>query len=972
MIENIEQLSEKKVKLDAASSTSTDALLFGDDPRLHRLIKQRILKKLSGNTQSPQLETIDAQIPKDVLMHLIEEVELQNIDFIVANEKLNPVVFEKILLKIAHLDFRSFSNAQQQELTLYDPNVITPQVSWAIEQIFKNLPGFFRALLEMEQHDENLISAHTDIVRNVFILGHMHGYLNDEQPHIMTIKQFLAHSIRESEKTDQKLKPYPLFLKRLVDANQTDDVSPRLTQLKKHWQQQLARRWLLLVKTDEASPNLLSLATQKQVGGSLPIDRRPAENLMVAKKQDALMEAKGIPPANEAQSTEATQIREELSLHATIEQTQQSSIAHMRSILGLYQGDGQDLFHDGHRASAKWLTFQTLAEPLLHQLVYNFKSLQETKSDVALDLAIEKVIAAMIRTLYQSDSSQVARIKQLFGADFFTIAKVEQLALLSFTAMSFVQRETKTIKIAIQILDRIVVPRLNRYFDLDQTQKLSENESATLSLAPYDKTIYTIRSAQAKTTLNSMQLEDGLISTDSTTFQKTLKEQQQTLVGIAKFYSFFASLTSENWGDRAKMKPIFMTLIFLVTATISGYLNFNLSHSLLANSLEEMVSEDLLETILKFLPTLLTVGSGSLLLGTNIRDELKKLQLSSPRIKKELHKFLNREWRQIATLLFCISFTAASTFPLWENRATEWWNLAKDKWEEIFNNNELKEQENNLEKTASFWEDRNPEAQNPKDLLNVEKTSWGKIIIGENVYGKSKHSPIGFINTYISSPAALQDGNQQFARRLATGGRRVDAAASNMLIQAQDYYVNGDTIVFTLKNGEKLIKHAAGTDFVIVDWSVDQQQGFTQYLDTGRYLDQVIAVSELNYNNTEPSYSYYEHPNQTQITNLAHSHELIAIYKTNPEATNEISKYKIRLEDNLAYWQGYVNERKIIIETLQHHNPVVAEMYVQMQNEHESFWGNYDSGNPQHEVYQQMIVRQISSYSDFVQKKSCL
>ncbi len=970
-------VGNKLAELGLKPPSLTDGLLLADDPILHRHVKQRIRHRLEESGQPLRSSEVDAVLSNETSIYLIEEVELESVDFLIASEKLHKPVFEKILRNIAHLDFRSFASAQQSEISLYDPEVITPQVSWAVEQIFQNLPGFFESFEIMMQHDQAFEEEQTDIVRNIFIIGYLHGFLSEENQNLTTAKVFLAHAIRKSNSDEEKLKPYPAFLRRIVDKDESAQVSPRLEHLKNHWLQQLARRWLLLSRTDEASADTLSQSTRQQLDEHLPKDRRPAENSAVARKMDSLNKTRttfqgevGSSNGNADQGfNESAQIREELQLTVDVAQQQQSTIMHMRDILRLYQGNNQEVFHNGHQNTEKWLPFKVAAEPILQKLVLGFGLLNDSKNDDArFDSAVDTIVKSMIQSLANSGDAQ--HIRGMFGADFFNLAQVEQLCLLSFTALSFINRETSTSKLAIQILDRTVIPRLNQYFDLDRYKELSTENVPAFNFSTYDQRVYEDKSQHAKSVLGDLQPADELVGVDSAVFRQLLERNKQQLSGVSKIYSLFASLTSENWGEHTKPHTIILGEIFVMTAFISGHLNFNLSESLLTESLKTIFSEDPYLFLLKIAPIPLTLASGALLMGDKARKDFKKLLLSSSELKKDLKKFSKGGWRQIAMMLMLSTYALSSTFPLWQNQADELWDSAKDRWEELFDDDEVVEGEDSTDGMRNFWEDRNPEAVDANDLLDIEKVDWGEIAIEEDVYGKDPNAPIGFINTYVVSPIVAESEDQQYNTESNMTDFDALSNADDIIVNASGYVIRNDEIEFTLANGDTYIQPAAGADFVVKNGIVNGHNWFARFLETGKYLDKIIVVSKPdspnNFFSNGELFNRYDYPDR-YVASLTESHdEYFVVYKTNPDAANELNRYKLRLDENLVFWQTHAADREIALTVLEKENPAAAALYAQMLAEQNLFWANYDPQN-NHEIdYLKMIDKQITAYTLFV------
>jgi len=958
-----------------------NGLLLEDDPLLHSLIKRRIGQKLKSSEEHPLPSQIDDVLPEELVIYLTEEVALQHTDFPIASEKLSRPVFEMILKNIAHLDFRSFTNAHHSDFSLYDPDVITPQVSWAVEQIFQNLPGFFNLFDELIQDDSILEEEQTNIIRNIFILGYLHGVFSDSNQDSDTAKLFLVNSIRKSNGAEKKLKSYPVFLRKLVEIDPSTQTSPRLDHLKSHWKKQLARRWLMMSRVDEASPDALSPATKKQAEILLPIDRRPAENLAVARKMDRFAKAKMafkgnnlLPSQNTSlQSNEAAQTREELHLNMDAAQLRESATMHMRDTLRLYQGNNREAFHNGGQVTEKWSLYKIVAETILQKLVLGFASLNESKNDDnKFDLAMDEIVKSMIQILTHS-GDEVLLIKEMFGSDFFNLAKIEQLCLMSFTALSFINGETSTSKLAIQILDRLLVPRLNQYFDLDNLKKISKDNIPPFSFLAFDKKLFQAKSERAKIALGNLEPTDELTSIDNEAFQQLFNEQKQLLSGVSKIYSFFASLTTENWGDYAKFKTGILGLIFAVTAFISGYLNFNLSQDLLTESLSNLFSKDLHGFLLKIMPILLTVSSGALLMGDLARQDFKKLLASSSELKNELKKFSTGGWRQVVMVLFLSIYASSSTFPLWENQAKELLDSAKDQWKEMFNRDQEVTNEDSATIAKNFWEDRNPEAVNTSDLLKVKKVDWGELVIGEDVFGKSTNSPIGFITTFVVSPFVSDSGQQEFSTEV----RFVDSldiwSGDNIVVNAMSYFVDGDNnIVFELANGEQFIQSAAGTDFVVKNGLANGTNGLASFLDTGRYVDKIIVVNKGNdsqylfFEDGENFRSYNNH--DEYFSSLSGNQlEYFVVYKTNSNINNEIRGWNLNFDKNLVFWQTQAEERKIIREVLEKENPVAAALYSQMRDEQRLFWENYDPQQQQFSDYFMMVEGQIAEYNHFVQ-----
>lgn len=957
-----------------------DDLLLADDPTLHRYIKQRIRRKITKSGKPPEPQKVDEVLSDQMNAFLTEEVILQEIDFPIASEKLNKHVFEKILQHIIHLDFRDFETAQHGEFSLYDPEVITPQVSWAVEQIFQNLPGFFNFLDELVQHNLFLEADRTDLVRNIFIAGYLHGFFSDSNPNVDITKLLLARSIKQSYRSTDKLKSYPDFLIKLIEKDKNALVSPRLKHLKNHWHQQLAQRWLMLARVDEASASALSQSTQQQVEKSLPKDTRLVENVGVARKIDRLFDLKTVfrgekldHGSAEYGSMEGSQVRAELQLAKEVAEQRIAAILHMRDILRLYQGTRREVFHDGHQVTEKWASYKAAAELILQKLVTGFASLTEAQNDDAIyDQAMDEIVQSMIQSLVDTSSGTPKLLEEMFGKDFFGLAKIEQLCLMAFTALSFVTRETSTSKLAVQILDQSVIPRLNEHFDLDNSLKLSSNNVAPFGLAAYDEQVFTVKSKEAKKVLHNLQPDDGLVSIDNEYFLQIAKEKQKLLSAVAKVYSFFASLTTENFGEYANLKTPILGIFFAVTAFISGYFNFNISQDLLTESLHNIWSEDPYVFLLKIAPTFLTLTSGAFLMGAKARKEFKQLLLSSSELKKDLKKFSKGGWRQGALILFLSVYAGFSTFPQWQDKAEDWWDSAKEYLEEVFDG-EPEPAGGSLESIESFWENRNPEAIDVNDLKDIEKVDWGEIVIGEDVYGQGYTAPIGFINTYVVSPVVTDSEHQAFNTEVSSLSSENITFAENVLVNASSYVVRGNEIVFTLVNGETYIQPAAGVDFVAKNGLANSENGFASLLDTGSYIDKIILIVKPGQTSgffpNQEIFRSYNHPDQYFDSLLWEQHDFFVVYKTDLVDTNEMNTTSINFADSFAFWQSYAEERQIVQEVLERENPEAAELYAQMVLEQNLFWEDFDlqaDNTNLKDNYLKMLKKQLGDYYTFV------
>lgn len=979
MHEGIRSFIGKKLEQVGEIIRPADGLLLFDDPALHRLIKQRIRKELANKDKRwlDKLQNLykqfsqDADLNKQFVHYLTQEVELQQIDFLNQQEKLRKPVFEKILKRVTALDFRDFVSSAHDELSVYDPEVITPQLSWFVEQIFTNLPGFFDFFSTAVEQDESLAESQVDTIRNIFILGYIHGFFDKDKQDSETAKDYLTYFVNQSDASEDKIKDYPTFLREIAESNKRSLASPRLQQLKQHWKQQFARRWLLLSRTDEASVTALSEATLKQVIPTLPTDGRLFENQAVARKMDqrSAMQAAwtGTNPSSDWSHYEDQQVREEGRLHMDIAQSQRSTATHMRDCLRLYQGNDGEVFQDGQKTSEKWSSYKMVAEQILQELASRFSSLRKAENHKeALDAAMAEIVDSMLQAIARVTKKNNTKIEDFFGADFMNLARVEQLCLLAFTALSFIKRETTTSKLAVQTLDRFIVPQLDRYFDIN-TLKEKSSTSTALRFSEFNPQFFQEKSVQAKKVLNGFSIAEGLVSTDGFVFKYLLKEKKQLLGNVSGIYSFFAKIVGENWKDHAVLKPGFLGLLFALTAFASGYLNFNLSQELLGKSMEMLYAEDPTLFVLKLLPIFLTGVSGALFLGQKARNEFKQLAFSSSKLAEQLRRFGGGGWRQIATLLFLSFYSMSSTFPLWEDQARDAWQTMRDRWEELFKDEAVTSDGSSEQ---SFWEDRNPEAQNPRDIEKIEKTKWGEIVIGEDIYGKDNRSPIGFINTFSVSPSTInENGVQEFATT-----KVIDGEIAPLLIFAQDAVVVNGTIMVTMSDGSSFRQEAFGADFVIMNGPLNGSDGFVKFVDSNRYIEKIIVMpkpeiaagfSTLSFSTYE-SFKYATPDDLRQL--IGGGYDYFVVYRSKQNEIPTIRQYEIDLSENFKYWQEYRDERNTALDILKKENPEAAALYARMIEEQEQFWTAFVRGGGEIGVdsYALMIQRQADEYNDFV------
>lgn len=97
-MENLREFLSVSKKLKESGLVSpgfVDGIQFNDDPALHRQIKQRIRQEITTRGKPPEPSVAEDILPEEVVTFLTEEVELQNTDFLIANEKISKHVFEK-------------------------------------------------------------------------------------------------------------------------------------------------------------------------------------------------------------------------------------------------------------------------------------------------------------------------------------------------------------------------------------------------------------------------------------------------------------------------------------------------------------------------------------------------------------------------------------------------------------------------------------------------------------------------------------------------------------------------------------------------------------------------------------------------------------------------------------------------------------------------------------------------------------
>jgi|GEM_PF-4674702 len=987
MSEKIDQSVSAKLIEDHSRPNlkRSSGLLTGDDPDLHRLIRDRIRQKSASKGVVLRPDEVDDVLPHALTSYLVEETELQGLKFLTDNEKLNKSVFEKILRNIAHLDFRNFSSSQRREFSTYDPDVITPQVSWATEQIFQNLPGFFKLFADFTESDPVFESAKTDIIRNVFILGYLHGCLDANSKDLDTAKLFLVDEIRKSNKTFEKLKSYPVLLTRLVETEASIQASPRLEELKRHWQQQFARRWFILARTGEASDEALSQATRKRAAATTLKDKRPAESVGLARKMDRFasmrlaLQGRSQPPGHGTQGgeNERDQNLAELELNREVVKLHETSTTHLRDILRLYHGNSREVFHSGSHVTEKWTVYKGVAETVLQKLVLGFTALNEAGDDAAkFDLALGSIIESMIQTLVPPEKNARSVMTGLFGSEFFSLAKIEQLCLMAFTGLSFLRRETSVTKMAIQILDTLVVPRLDKHSDIDLVKPLQAATTQSLSFTAFDEPTHLARSNQAKHVLGSLQPEDELVSIDSPVFLELLQTKKQLLDKVSAVYSTFARYTGENWWGRPKLKTAVIGVLSVMVAFASGFLNYKLSEGLLSETLNTIKLDDPGMYELTIALIALTFSSGCMWLGDKTREDFKKLALSSSKFSQEIKKFSKGGLRTAGIVLMLATYNIGSMFPQIQHVAQEW----QQRWEESHRQEETSADDNQLATNPSlFWEDRNPEAVSPKDLLEVEKVDWGQVFLSENDRGQTSNTPLGFIKTHVVSPVIYESGEQGFD----TGGKDKiydQPQTSNLIINAKHYSINGDQMTFTLATGEKFTQKAAGVDFAIFN-GIDNGRGkFVGFLDAGRVIDKIIVVnpdSENNqiFRNKDLSFDSFDGFSSSDSGNTANDYlvkilkngySYFVIYKTEPSVSNVMNADWINYVDNKIFWETHAKDREITQHVLATENPLAAALYAQMMAEQQLFWANFTSTADDQKNYQKLLEHQIHEYENFV------